>query len=66
MKHNKNAGTLLFLLLFTKSLLEQNIKKTFFVSAGAQKRVKAACSGNTSPTFLPNPKYKSPVKCTLT
>ena len=37
MKHNKNAGTLLFLLSFTKSQREKNIKRTFFLSAGAQK-----------------------------
>ena len=40
MKHNKNADTLLFLLLFSKSQREKNIEKTFFVSAGA---------GNTLP-----------------
>ena len=38
MKHSKNAGTLLFLLLFTKSQRKKNIGKTFFVSAGDQKR----------------------------
>ena len=39
MKHNKNADTFLFLLLFTKSQREKKIlKKTYFVSAGAQKR----------------------------
>ena len=36
MKHNKNADTLLFLLLFTKSHGEKNIEKTFFVSAGVK------------------------------
>ena len=38
MKHNKIAGILLFLLLFTKSQREKKIKKTFLASAGAQKR----------------------------
>ena len=38
MKYNKNADTSLFLLLFTMSQHEKNIEKTFFVSAGAQKR----------------------------
>ena len=36
-KYNKNADTLLFLLLFTTGQRERNIKKTLFVSAGAQK-----------------------------
>ena len=38
MKHNKNADTLLFLLLFTKSQREKKFEKTFLASAGAQKR----------------------------
>ena len=38
MKYNKNADTPLFLLLFPWSQREKNIEKTFFVSAGAQKR----------------------------
>ena len=38
MKHRKNADTLLFLILFTKSQREQNIEKIFFVSAVARKR----------------------------
>ena len=38
MKYNKNADTLLFLLLFTTGQPEKNIEKTLFVSAGAQKR----------------------------
>ena len=38
MKHKKNAGNLLFLLLFTKTQREKNIEKTFGESAGAQKR----------------------------
>ena len=37
MKHNRNVDTLLFLLSFTKCLLEKNIGRTFFVSGGAQK-----------------------------
>ena len=36
--YNKNADTLLFLLLFTTSKSEKNIEKTLIVSAGAQKR----------------------------
>ena len=39
MKHNKNADTLLFLLLFTKSQPEKKKnEETFLASAGAQKR----------------------------
>ena len=38
MKYIKNADTPLFLLLFTKGQQENNIEKTLFVSAGAQKR----------------------------
>ena len=38
MKYNKNADTLLFLLLFTMGKLEKNIEKPLFVSPGAQKR----------------------------
>ena len=38
MKSNKNAGTLLFLLLFTTGQHEQNIEKILFVSVGAKKR----------------------------
>ena len=39
MKHNKNADTLLFLLLFTKSQREKRKKKekTFLANAGALK-----------------------------
>ena len=37
MKYNKNADTLLFLLLFATGQRENNIEKTF-VTAGAQKR----------------------------
>ena len=38
MKHNKNADTLLFQLLFTKSQCEKkSIEKMFYVTAGAQK-----------------------------
>ena len=40
MKHNKNADTLLFLLLLTKSQRKKKIEKTFLASAGAQKKVK--------------------------
>ena len=38
MKHNKNADTLLFLLLFTKNQREKKYEKTFLRSADAQKR----------------------------
>ena len=38
MTYNKNANTLLLLLLFTTDQPETNIDKTLFVSAGAQKR----------------------------
>ena len=40
MKYNKNADTLLFLLLVTTCQCEKKILKTLFVSAGAQKKVK--------------------------
>ena len=40
MKYNKNADTLLFLLLFTMGKREKNIEETLFVSAEAQNRVK--------------------------
>ena len=65
-KLNKNANTLLFLLLFTKSQREKNIEKTFFVSAVIQKGKKTAVSGNTLPQYLPNPKIKFPVKFIIT
>ena len=39
MKHNKSADVLLFLLSFTKCHRKENIEKTFFVSAGDQKRL---------------------------
>ena len=63
MKYNKNADTLLFLLLFTKSQREKNIQKTLFVSAGARKRWS---SGSTLPQYLPTPKTKFPVKFIFT
>ena len=40
MKYNKNADTLLLILLFTKSQRKKKIAKTFLASAGAQKKVK--------------------------
>ena len=61
MKLNKNADTLLVLLLFTKSQREKYIGKTFFVSTGAQKGWETAGSGNILPQYLPNPKNKFPV-----
>ena len=66
MKHNKNADTLLFLLLFTKSQREKKIEKTFLASAGAQKRWKTADSGYNLSQYLPNPKNKFPVKFIFT
>ena len=38
MKYNKNADTLLFLLLFITGLRKRNTAITLFVNAGAQKR----------------------------
>ena len=38
MKYNKNANNVLFLWFFITGQREKNIKKTLFVSAGAQKR----------------------------
>ena len=38
MKHSKNADTLLFLQLFTKSQHKKKIEKAFLASAGTQKR----------------------------
>ena len=66
MKHNKNVDMLLFLLLLTKNQFEKNIAKTLFVSTGAQKRWKAAGSGNTLPQYLPNQKNRFSVKCIFT
>ena len=37
MKYNKNADTLLFLLLFITGIRKRNTAITLFVSAGAQK-----------------------------
>ena len=61
MKYNKNANNVLFLWFFITGQREKNIKKTLFVSAGAQKRWKTAGSGNTLLQYLPNPKGKFPV-----
>ena len=66
MKYNKNADTLLFLLLFTTGQREKNIEKTLFVSAGVQKRWKTAGSGSTFLQYLRNPKSKVPVKLLFT
>ena len=49
MKSNKNADTLLFLVLFTTGQRDKNIEKTSFVSVGAQKMWKTAGSGCTLP-----------------
>ena len=40
MKYNKNADTLLFLLLFITGIRKRNTAITLFVSAGAQKKLK--------------------------
>ena len=62
----KNADTLLIRLLFTKSQRETNIKKSFFVNAGAQKRWKSVGSGNTLPQYLPIPNNEFSVKFIFT
>ena len=41
---------------------EKNIKKTLFVSAGAQKMLKTLAFGSILPQYLPNPKSKFPIK----
>ena len=66
MKYDKNAGTLLLLLLFTMGQQEKNIEKILFPSAGAQKRWKTAGSGSTLAEYLPNPESKFPVKFIFT
>ena len=48
MKNEKNADSLLFLLLFTKKV-KKNIEKSFLAYTGARKRWKTADSGNTLP-----------------
>ena len=50
-KYNNNTATLLFLLLFTTSQRDNNIEKTLFVSAGAQRRCKTAGFGGTLRQF---------------
>ena len=66
MKHNKNAGILLFLLSFTKCQREKNIERRFFVRADAQKGRESAGSGTVLPQYLPNPKNLFPVKFIFT
>ena len=66
MKHNKNEGTLLFLLSFNKCQRKKNAERKFLVSAGAQKGWETAGSGTTLPQYPPNPKNKFPVKFTFT
>ena len=66
MKHNKKSDTLLSLLSFTKCRHEKKIERAFFVSAGAQKGGETARSGTTLPQYLPNTKYKFPVKFIFT
>ena len=53
-EHDKNADTILFLLLFTTGQREKIIEKTFIVSTGAQDMCKKAGSGSTLPQYLPN------------
>ena len=62
---NKNANTLLFLLLFTTSQCEKNIEKKH-VNADARKRWKTEGSGSTLPQYLPKPKSKFPLKFIFT
>ena len=66
MRYNKNADTLLFLLLFTTGQREKNTDKILFVSADAQKRWKTAGFGSTLPQYLPNPGSKFPAKFIFT
>ena len=66
MKRNKNAANLLFLLSFTKCQREENIERTFFVSAGAQKKCETTGCGTTLPQYLPNPKNELPLKLIFT
>ena len=61
MKHNKNADTLKFLLLFTTGQRKKNIEKSFVVNAGCQKRWKTTGFGSILLQYLPNPKSKFPV-----
>ena len=65
MKYIKNVDIFLFLMLFTRCQREKDIEKTF-VSAGTQKRWKAAGSGSTVTQYLPNSKIKFPVKFIFT
>ena len=65
MYNNKNADTLLLLLLFTMGQCEKNTDKAF-VSADVQKRWKTAGSGSTLPQYIPNPKSKFPVNFIFT
>ena len=65
MKHNKNADTLLFLLLFTIGQREKNIEKTF-CERRRSKKVKNSRFWTTLPQYLPNTKIKFPVKFTFT
>ena len=66
MKHNKNADSIFFVLLCSKSQREKNIQRTFVMSAGAQKGWETAGSGTTWPQYLPNPKIKFTVKFIFT
>ena len=56
LEHNKNANTILFILLFTTGQREKIIEKTFVVSTSAQDMCKKAGSGSTLPQYLPNPR----------
>ena len=60
MKHNKNADTLLFLLLFTKNQREKNMKKH---SLGVQmlKKDENGSSGYNLSQYLPIPKNLSKI-----
>ena len=66
MKYNKNADTLLFLLLFTMGQREKIYLKNIICECKCSKKVKKAGSGSTLPQYLPNPKSKFQVKFIFT
>ena len=65
MKHNKNADTFSFLLLFTTGQLEKNIEKTF-CECRPSKKMKNSRFWTTLPQYLPKTKSKFPVKFIFT
>ena len=66
MKHSKNADTLLFLQLFTKSQHKKKLKKHSLRVQALKKGKKTADSGYNLSQYLPNPKNKFPVKFIFT